>query len=104
MAELFLTPEQVAVRLQLHPETIRRQLKAGRLRGVRRGRMWRVPESALAEAHDDVDALLDETAAAARRAGYANVEDVDRLIQQVRAEQELREQDSRAGSKRGAKI
>jgi len=47
MAEMYLTPEQVAARLQLHPETVRRQLKTGRLRGVRRGRVWRVPESAL---------------------------------------------------------
>jgi len=90
MAELFLTPEQVAARLQLHPETIRRQLKAGRLRGVRRGRVWRVPESALEETRDEVDELLDETAVAARRAGYTTVEDVDRLIFQVRAEQAKR--------------
>jgi len=47
MAEMYLTPEQVAARLQLHPETVRRQLKSGVLRGVRRGRVWRVPESAL---------------------------------------------------------
>jgi len=49
MAELYLTPEQVAERLQLHPETVRRQLKAGKLRGVRRGRVWRIPETALSE-------------------------------------------------------
>lgn len=47
--EMLLTVEQVAERLQLHPETIRRQLNAGVLRGVRRGRQWRVPESALTE-------------------------------------------------------
>ena len=53
MAELYLTPEQVAERLQLHPETVRRQLKAGKLRGVRRGRMWRIPETALNESPKD---------------------------------------------------
>lgn len=47
--EMHFTVEQVAERLQLHPETIRRQLNAGVLRGVRRGRQWRVPESALIE-------------------------------------------------------
>src|SRR5690554_2047266 len=47
MAEMYLTVEQVAARLQLHPETVRRQLKSGVLRGVRRGRVWRIPESAL---------------------------------------------------------
>lgn len=50
MAEMYLTAEQVAARLQLHPETVRRQLKAGLLHGVRRGRVWRVPESALSGA------------------------------------------------------
>ncbi len=49
MQEMFLTVEQVAERLQLHPETVRRQLLRGALRGVKRGRVWRVPESALRE-------------------------------------------------------
>ncbi len=47
--EMHYTVEQVAERLQLHVETIRRQLKAGTLRGTKRGRQWRVPESALTE-------------------------------------------------------
>lgn len=50
--EMLLTVEQVAARLQLHPETIRRQLLRGALRGVRRGRQWRIPESALTETVD----------------------------------------------------
>jgi excisionase family DNA binding protein len=33
----LLTVEQVADRLQVHPETVRRWLRAGRLRGVRLG-------------------------------------------------------------------
>lgn len=49
MPESFLSVEQTARRLQLHPFTIRRQLQSGRLRGVKRGRVWRVPESALFE-------------------------------------------------------
>lgn len=47
MAEMYLTPEQVAARLQMHPETVRRWLKEGLVRGVQRGRAWRIPESAL---------------------------------------------------------
>lgn len=47
--EMLLTVDQTAKRLQLRPETIRRQLNAGLLRGVKRGRVWRVPESALVE-------------------------------------------------------
>lgn len=48
--ELLLTVEQVAEQLQLHPDTVRRHLQAGKLRGVKRGRVWRVPQSALLEA------------------------------------------------------
>lgn len=46
---MLLTIEQVADRLQLHRDTVRRQIKRGALRGVKRGRVWRVPESALTE-------------------------------------------------------
>lgn len=49
MTEMFLTVEQAAERLQLHPATIRRQLRTGALRGVRRGRVYRIPESALSQ-------------------------------------------------------
>ncbi len=48
MQEMMLTVEQAAERMQLHPDTIRRQLNSGALRGVKRGR-WRIPESALLE-------------------------------------------------------
>ncbi len=49
MPELLLTVEQAAERLQLHPESVRRQLKRGQLRGIKRGTRWRVPESAIEE-------------------------------------------------------
>lgn len=48
--ESLLTVEQTAERLQLHRDTVRRQIKRGELRAVKRGRVWRVPESALQEA------------------------------------------------------
>jgi len=50
MSEVLLTVKQAAALLQVHPLTVRRQLRAGKLRGVRRGQLWRVPESALYEA------------------------------------------------------
>ena len=49
LMEMLLTIEQAATRLQLHPETVRRQIKRGLMRAVKRGRVWRVPESALEE-------------------------------------------------------
>lgn len=47
--ENLLTIEQTAQRLQLDKTTVRRQIKRGALRGIKRGRQWRVPESALME-------------------------------------------------------
>ena len=49
MAEQFLSIEQAAERLHVHPVTIRRHLKSGLLRGKKQGKLWRVPESALGE-------------------------------------------------------
>ena len=49
MSEMLLTIEQAAERLQLHGDTVRKQLQRGALRGIKRGRVWRVPESALTE-------------------------------------------------------
>ncbi len=47
--EMLLTVEQAAQRLQLAPFTVREQLKRGQLRGMKRGKVWRIPESALLE-------------------------------------------------------
>lgn len=40
---------EVADRLNLSQHTVREMLKAGELRGLKAGRMWRVPASALDE-------------------------------------------------------
>lgn len=45
MIENFLTTEQVAKILQVHPFTILKFLKAGKLRGVKLGRVYRIKES-----------------------------------------------------------
>jgi excisionase family DNA binding protein len=47
--EMLLTVEQAAQRLQLTEDTIRVQCRTGALRGIKRGRAWRIPESALLE-------------------------------------------------------
>ncbi len=52
MIENFLTTEQVAKILQVHPFTILKFLKLGKLRGVKLGRVYRIKES-------DVQAFLD---------------------------------------------
>ncbi len=60
---MLLTIEQAATRLQLHPETVRRQIKRGLMRAVKRGRVWRVPESALEEAAPVAAATMPQASA-----------------------------------------
>jgi excisionase family DNA binding protein len=45
----YLTPQQVAKKLQLHAGVVRRMLAAGRLPGRRVGRVWRVSSVELRE-------------------------------------------------------
>ena len=47
MPETLLTVDQAATRLQMHPDTLRRQLRQGRIKSLRAGKLWRIPESAL---------------------------------------------------------
>ena len=53
MIERFLTTEQVANILQVHPFTILKFLKEGKLKGVKLGRVYRIKES-------DVHEFLEE--------------------------------------------
>ena len=70
---MLLTVEQAASRLHLRPDTVRDHLARGVLRGIKRGRQWRVPESALTESapapnngaptndvQSQVDAIMEE--------------------------------------------
>lgn len=43
----LLTVNQAADVLQLHPDTVREHLRAGRLFGVKVGSVWRLPEGDL---------------------------------------------------------
>jgi excisionase family DNA binding protein len=47
--EEFLTLKDVADRLKVSVKTVRRWVKSGQLRGIRAGKQWRVPESAIEE-------------------------------------------------------
>jgi excisionase family DNA binding protein len=46
----LLTPDDVAARLKLHPDTVRRLLRSGKIPGVKiNARSWRVPTDKLAK-------------------------------------------------------
>lgn len=47
MEEKFFTTEQVANILQVHPFTILKFIKQGKLKGIKLGRMYRIKESAI---------------------------------------------------------
>ncbi len=44
----LLTPEQVAERLQIPPDTVRGYLRSGKIKGFHVARKWRVTEESLA--------------------------------------------------------
>lgn len=45
----MLTPDDVAERLKMHRDTVRRLLRSGEIPGVKIGRSWRVPSDKLAQ-------------------------------------------------------
>lgn len=49
----LLTSEQVSKILQVHPFTVLKYLKTGKLKGIKLGRVWRIRES-------DVERFLEE--------------------------------------------
>ena len=51
----FLTVEEASEVLQISPYTMRKYLKNGRVRGIKLGNSWRVPETALVELAEGAD-------------------------------------------------
>lgn len=49
MAETFLTVKQAASRLQIAPYTLREWIKQKKIRAIKIGRAWRIPESTFDE-------------------------------------------------------
>ncbi|MBP2147235.1 excisionase family DNA binding protein [Methanofollis sp. W23] len=39
----WVTPNVVGAELGVHPQTVRRWIKQGKIRGIKYGRQWRVP-------------------------------------------------------------
>ena len=49
MDEKWYTVEELATKLKLHPESIRRSIRAGKLGAVRFGKVLRIPESSFVD-------------------------------------------------------
>jgi len=84
---------QLAAYLQLSPQTIYKKVERGEIPGAKIGRQWRFKRAVIDEwlertallSPSGLDLLMQATKEAADRAGY-RPEDVDRLIEKVRAE------------------
>lgn len=84
---------QLAAYLQLSPQTLYRKVECGEVPGAKIGRQWRFKKTVIDEwleqtallSPSGLDLLMRETKAAAERAGY-RPEELDRLIEKVRAE------------------
>jgi len=53
VVDRLYTTEQVAKLLQIHPLTVLKYIKAGRLKAIRLGRIYRVTETALQQFLED---------------------------------------------------
>lgn len=60
MIEKFLTTEQVANILQVHPFTILKFIREGKLKGIKLGRVYRIKES-------DIHEFLDHASSKTKR-------------------------------------
>lgn len=74
MSSPFLTAEEAAKLLGLHPKTVRRMIREGRLRATRIGKSYRILESDLAQF---TGAARESRSPAARVTSVVDVEDVD---------------------------
>ncbi len=59
VSEKLLTTEQVAGILQVHPFTVLKYIKTGKIKAIKLGRVWRIRES-------DVEGFLEERSMASK--------------------------------------
>jgi excisionase family DNA binding protein len=81
--EDLLTVEQAAAKLQIAPKTLKDWLRAGRIKGVRLGKLWRIKERDLEEF---VEQGADEDRDDARALEEARAEPEVRPYEEVRRE------------------
>ena len=67
MTDRLLTTEQVSQILQVHPFTVLKYIKSGKLKGIKLGRVWRIRES-------DVERFLEERSMASKEPSQSTEE------------------------------
>ena len=65
MVDRLVTPDDAANRLAISPKTIRDWLRAGRIPGIKVGRLWRIRESELEALIADPQGINNQTEAQA---------------------------------------
>jgi excisionase family DNA binding protein len=82
MADTLLTSEQVAKILQVHPFTVLKYIKEGKLKGIKLGRVWRIRES-------DVERFLEERFMAPSEKSKKESQDQEAKILQEKSEDNI---------------
>jgi excisionase family DNA binding protein len=94
MDEKILTPDQVAQILQVHPFTVLKFIKQGKLRASKLGRVYRIRQS-------DVGKFLDEQeAAAASKSNKTTQKEADMVSAQNKNQKTLPNESVKKGSKK----
>jgi len=79
----LLTSEQVSKILQVHPFTVLKYLKGGKLKGIKLGRVWRIRES-------DVERFLEERSmASAEPPQTFNKEQIQEKSEEIETEKPI---------------
>jgi excisionase family DNA binding protein len=47
MSEKYYSPEEIAEQFNLKPATVRKWIRQGKLKAIKLGRLWRIPEEEL---------------------------------------------------------
>ncbi|KKQ71510.1 MAG: helix-turn-helix domain-containing protein [Candidatus Gracilibacteria bacterium] len=74
MTENFLTSEQVAKILQVHPFTVLKLIKSKRLQAIKIGRMYRIKEADLENFTESLSQKVEDTSAKRKPTGVAKTE------------------------------
>lgn len=99
MEQKFYTPDEIADLLQMHPKTIRRYIREGKIKATKIGKGWRVSGhdlSVFTEGMTQVPAASDEQAVSAKVSAVVDIamqdaQDVMRIINFVTSAQQVRE-------------